>query len=134
MATERTTPVTTPTGSKATWMSWLAALAGLWVLVTPFVLSGPVDSGAVLWSNVIAGGLVVGCAAYTAYRLRSTAEAVTWQQWSGWLAAVIGLWVLASPFVLTGTVATSSVMWSNVIAGILILVLAVYAGVGLDRA
>lgn len=35
--------------------------------MTPFVLSGPIGSGAVLWSNVLSGLVVMGLAAWNGY-------------------------------------------------------------------
>lgn len=134
MATERSTPVTTGNESSAKWTSWLAALVGLWVLVTPFVLSGPIGTGTVFWSNVVGGAIVAIFAAYTAYTLRSTGSGEWLHEWSGWLAAVVGLWVVISPFVLTGSVTASSVMWSNVGSGALIAVFAGYGGFGVTTA
>ncbi len=42
---------------QAEWMSWLNAVFGLWLILSPFVLSYPtvVD----LWDNIIAGLIVV---------------------------------------------------------------------------
>jgi hypothetical protein len=37
----------------AVWASWLSALAGLWMVIAPFAISGA--SGAARWSSVIAG-------------------------------------------------------------------------------
>lgn len=128
MATEQASSVPTESGSLAKWASWLAALVGLWVLVSPFVLSGPVTSGTAMWSNVVAGIVVLVLAAYGAFELRSAAHASAASEWSGWIAALAGLWILASPFVLTGSITTGNPMYSNVIAGIVAAVLAAYAG------
>ena len=54
-------------------------------------------------------------------------------QWAAWIAAVVGLWVLVTPFFLGGGGgggATNWLFWSNVVSGIVIAVLAGYAGVG----
>ncbi len=45
MATEQASSVTTEAASLAKWSSLIAALAGLWVLITPFALSGPITTG-----------------------------------------------------------------------------------------
>lgn len=47
---------------------------------------------------------------------------------ASWLAAVVGLWVLVSPFVLDGSIASATAMWSNVVAGVVALILAGSAG------
>jgi hypothetical protein len=37
----------------AVWASWLSALAGLWMIIAPFAISGA--TGAARWSSAIAG-------------------------------------------------------------------------------
>ncbi|MFB6087435.1 MAG: SPW repeat protein, partial [Haloarculaceae archaeon] len=58
-------------GTPVEWGSWIAALAGLWLLVSPFVLSGEIASGAPMYSNVIAGLLVLALGAYAGWTFRS---------------------------------------------------------------
>lgn len=130
MATEQTSTVTTVPGSIAKWLSWLAALVGLWVLASPFVLSGPIASGTAMWSNVVAGIVIAVLAAYGAYTIRTSAEMEGGPpgEWSGWIAAIAGAWILVSPLVLSGPITTGTVMWSNVAGGVLALILAAYTG------
>jgi hypothetical protein len=45
---------------------------------------------------------------------------------ASWLAARLGPWVLAAPIVLTGAVASGIPMWSNVVAGLGVVVLAAF--------
>lgn len=51
--------------------SWIAAVIGLWVLVSPFVLESPPSGSTAFLSNVVAGILVLALAAYSAYRVRT---------------------------------------------------------------
>jgi hypothetical protein len=129
-ATEQASTVTTESGSLAKWASWLAALVGLWVLVSPFVLSGSIGSGTAMWSNVAAGIVISALAGFGAYSFRTAAEvaANTPGEWSGWIAALAGIWIVVSPFVLSGLIATGTVMWGNVVAGVVALILAGYTG------
>lgn len=133
MATEQTSTVTTETGSLAAGASGLAALVGLWVLVSPFVLSGPFASGTAMWSTVVAGVLIAVLAAYGAYAIRTSVDDST-AEWSGWIAALAGVWILLSPFVLTGSIGSGAPMWSSVVGGVVALVLAGYAGYALHSA
>lgn len=57
-----------------------------------------------------------------------TTESGSLAKWASWLAGVVGLWVLASPFVLDGAVGSGAPMWSNVAGGAIALILAAYAG------
>lgn len=130
MATEQASTVTTESSSFAKWASWLAALVGLWVLVSPFVLSGPIASGTAMWSNVVAGIAIAVLTAYGAYSIRTAAETSSNSlgEWSGWIAALAGVWILVSPFVQSGTITAGTPMWSNVAGGLVALVLAAFAG------
>lgn len=130
MATEQASAVPTESGSLAKWASWIAALVGLWLAVSPFVLSGPIQSGTVMWSNVLGGILIAvlaGFAAY-AYRTHPATRESGGPEWSGWIAALAGLWLLVSPFVLTGTIAEGTPMYATLGGGIVALMLAAYAG------
>ncbi|MFW6376862.1 MAG: SPW repeat protein, partial [archaeon] len=133
MATEQPSTVTTESGSLAKWARWLAGLVGLWVLASPFVLSGEIAEGTPMWSNVVGGLAILILAAYGAYAIRSLAETATNTagEWSGWIAAIAGLWIGISPFVLEGSITEGNPMFSNVVAGLLALVLAAYAGYSL---
>lgn len=111
------------TGSE--WRSWIAALLGLWVLVSPFVLSGSITEGAPFWSNVVTGILVTVLASYGAYSVGQKAVGIA--AWPDWLAALVGLWVLVSPFLLRGAITEGTPYWSNIVAGLVILLLAAYS-------
>lgn len=47
---------------------------------------------------------------------------------AGWIAAIVGLWILAWPFTLSGAIGSGTPMYSNVVVGDLALVLVGYAG------
>lgn len=130
MATEQTATVTTTAASLAKWTSFLAAVIGLYVLASPFFLTGAIAEGTAMWSNVVAGIAILVLGAFGAYELRTADELGpgTTGEYTGSLAALVGLWILATPFVLTGAIAEGTVMWSNVVAGVLVLLLAGYAG------
>ena len=130
MATEQASTITTEYGSLPKWASWFAALVGLWVLVSPFVVSGSITSGTPMWSNAIAGIVVLVLTAFGAYTIRTSAETATSSsgEWSGWIAALAGLWIVVSPFIVGGTIDAGTTLWSNVVAGAVVLVLAAYTG------
>lgn len=130
MATERASPVTTEYGSLAKWGSWIAALVGLWVVVSPFVLDGSVAAGTPMMSNVVTGVVILVLSAFAGSTIRSAAETETNSggECSGWIAGLAGLWILITPFVLSGSIAAGTVKWSNVVVGLVAVVLAAYAG------
>ncbi|SDK71120.1 SPW repeat domain-containing protein [Natronorubrum texcoconense] len=93
-----------------------AAALGAWILWSGVFLTG---SGPIIMNNVLAGAAIAAFAAYTAGwpdggPLPSVAAPA--------LAALLGLWVLAAPFVLEVT--ADRLLWSNVIAGALVAILA----------
>lgn len=135
MATEQASAVTTESESLVKWASWLAALVGLWVLASPYVLDGSIGSGTAMYSNVVAGFAILVLAAYGAYGRRTAAEQAgsSAGEYSGWLAAIAGLWIAISPFVLSGAIAANPVMWSNVAVGAVAFLLAGFAGYDLHR-
>lgn len=129
MATEQAQTLSTESGSLAKWASWVAALVGLWVLVSPFALAGDITGGAPMASNVIAGLVILVLSAFGAYALRTTTpDENTPGEIGAWIAAIAGIWILAAPFVLSGAIGTGTAMSGNVVAGGLALLLAGYAG------
>ena len=124
MATEQSATAMDADGDVASWSGWIAALFGLWVLVSPFVLSGSFGAGGALYSTVISGIVIAVLAGYAAATQRAPGRA-----WSGWIAALFGLWILISPFVVVGAVGTGAPLYSSVIAGFVAMVLSAYAAV-----
>lgn len=129
MATEQSTTAAY-TGRLAQWLPWLAALVGLWTVVSPFVLDGSIGSGNPMYSTVVAGIAVLVFAAIGAYGVRISAELPTGSltEWAGWIAALAGLWLLVSPFVLSGSFGSGAPMYSTVVAGLIALVLGAWNG------
>lgn len=92
--------------------SWVNVVLGIWVLISPFVLTFP--SQRMVWNNV-ATGIVVGIFAILRLSARSQSG------WS-WINVLLGIWLILSPFVL-GFV-HGAALWNNVIVGIIIAALA----------
>jgi SPW repeat len=86
--------------------TWVNILLGMWVVVSPFVLT--IHSPKAIWNNV-ATGIVIGILAL----IRGSVHRPGWS----WLNLVLGIWLVISPFVL---VVSGVAMWNNVIAGIII--------------
>lgn len=111
---------------------WIAALFGVWILITPFFWGGAQGAwgggGAWLyWSNVISGIVIAILAGYSAQSGNTQ---------SGGLAALVGIWVLITPF-FWGAMSGPGLAWwggggawlywSNVISGIIVAILAGYS-------
>ncbi|QSW98986.1 SPW repeat protein [Haloterrigena alkaliphila] len=125
MSTSSTTENRSPLPERS---AGLAAALGAWILWSGVVLTG---FGWIIINNVVAGAAIAFFAAYTAawpdgWRLPAVAAPA--------IVALLGVWVIAAPFVLEVT--TDRMLWSNVIAGALVVILAVgslYGSLRLSR-
>jgi hypothetical protein len=109
------TQATTPQGSdQVRWASGLNIVAGLWLIISPFVLAYSGMQNA-LWNDVIIG---IAVAALAAIRAGGWIN----QAWLSWVNLVLGAWVLVSPWVL-GFTGDQTALWNNVITGAIVLIL-----------
>src|ERR1051325_464116 len=98
--------------------SGLDVLAGIWLLISPFVLLfHNIHSAA--WNNVILG-IVIGVLAL--YRFVKPAEGVG----VSWLNVILGIWVLISPWVLRFSGYHTATV-NNVVMGIIVIILAAWS-------
>jgi len=104
--------------SKQHWQDWLVALVGIWLIASYWILGLPVPAGASVtmatWNLMLSGAaaLILGIAALAAYRF-----------WEEWVAVALGVWVAASPWILTAASAPE-MKWNLVISGLVIVVAA----------
>lgn len=103
--------------SNQRWQDWVTALAGLWLLASPFLLpamGSAALTGLAFWNQIIFGIaiLALGLAALYAYRV-----------WEEPVDAILGLWVIVSPWVL-GFGDVTAFAYTNVVAGLVVLVFA----------
>lgn len=91
--------------------SGIVFLAGIWLVISPFILG--YGSSTTAWNQIIFGAVIaiLGIIRYSAL------SAV----WASWLSALAGLWMIVVPFVIAS--ATTAAHWSGVIAGLVTLVL-----------
>jgi general stress protein CsbA len=98
------------------WQDWVTLILGLWLFVMPFVGLLPIESMAA------ANGYIFG-----AVIAAVSAVALFWEQrWEEWVDVVLGLWLIAAPFVL-GFTHDSMAMWSSMIIGLFIAADALWA-------
>lgn len=88
--------------------SWVNILLGIWILISPFILTFALPRA--IWNNVVTG-IVVGILAIIRLSVPNQAG------WS-WINALLGLWLIISPFVLM--FAHGNALWNNVILGIIV--------------
>ncbi|WP_181320022.1 SPW repeat domain-containing protein [Saccharothrix carnea] len=99
----------------------VVAAAGVWLVLAPSVLEYP-DGGAVINDGVV--GAVVAIVAITGAAVPRAAS------WSSGTTALLGVWEVASPFVL-GHGSGSSVVANQVVVGLVVVVLSL-AGVAVS--
>lgn len=90
-------------------MAALNVIFGIWLIISPYILG--YQGSQAKWQSVIAG-IVVAILGAVRYFLPS-------QVWTSWVNAVIGLWMIISPFATSYN--TTAAYWNQVIFGILIL-------------
>ena len=94
--------------------SGLDVLAGVWLLISPFVLA---FGNATAQANDVILGIIIGVLAL--YRFFNPSHGVG----VSWLNLVLGVWVLISPWAL-GFSAYHVAMTNNVVMGIIVIILA----------
>jgi SPW repeat len=95
--------------------SGLDILAGIWLVLSPFVLGYPDIANAT--SNDVIFGILIGIlAAIRFFGVYVTASL-------SWVNAIFGLWILVSPWFLE-FYHHPTPLWNNVILGILVMILA----------
>ncbi|WP_135366498.1 SPW repeat protein [Halosimplex halophilum] len=108
------------------WVSALVALLGLWMLAEAFILN-PVAGN--FWSDIIVGAALVVLGGYNFYR-RSNEQLGS--VGVGAFVALLGLWLIATPFILGSTegfaaVETDLEFWNDIVVGLLVFVLGAYS-------
>jgi hypothetical protein len=98
-----------------TGVSGLNLLIGIWLIISTFVVTTFNNLGNMRGNNVLFGILIV---IFSLVRLSRTTSAA----WSWW-NLIFGLWLIISPFALGFSHAVAA-MWHNVIAGIVVALLA----------
>lgn len=121
------------------WTSGVNIVAGLWLLIAPFVL-GYQGIQAALWNDILVGIIVV------AFAVARVARPLMNPSLS-WINAVLGLWLIVAPFVLRygGVVEAEALaaegavggaqtaMWNDIIVGVIVLVLGAWSALSTRR-
>jgi hypothetical protein len=91
----------------------VAALAGIGLFVMPWLL-GFATATAAAWNAWIVGAAVLVVALFALYQVA---------QWQPWAYLLLGLWAIAAPWLL-GFPALAVAMYSHLVAGIVVVVIA----------
>jgi hypothetical protein len=96
------------------------AVVGAWVVLAPIIL-GLSGATAFRWN-----GLTVGIAVMALAVAAAMSEELQNIKAMNWITAALGMWLVLAPFVL-GYSVLAAALWSDIIAGIVILSLSAYA-------
>ncbi|MEX0649469.1 MAG: SPW repeat protein [Candidatus Andersenbacteria bacterium] len=105
--------------------SGIDVVAGLWLIIAPFVLGYASVTGA-LWNDVIFGIAIVLLAGS-----REVGEGYRYA-WPSWVAAAIGIWMIIAPFAIGYSFVTEA-LWNDVIIGIAVALLATWSALSTPR-
>ena len=105
------------------WISWIVFLAGLWLIVSPSFLGFGFTQ--VSTNDVIVGIIVAAFGLINAVWGKTTAN------WLSWVVALIGLWEIASAFIINHA-GLGNAMANDVILGFVIMILGVWRAVSVN--
>ena len=104
------------TSSSIRTMSIINGIFGIWLIISPYILS--YDTAQAKWQQTVAGAVVL--------ILSLVRISAPRQVWTSWVNALIGIWMIIAPYA-TGYKATAS-FWNEVIFGILIALVGISNG------
>jgi hypothetical protein len=122
------TPAAQPAARAGGWRETVAAasglnvLAGIWLIIAPFVLG--YSGGDPYWNDIVFGAIV---GVFGLARVLGAYRA----SWLSWLNALIGVWLFVSAFWLDST---SNAGVNDVILGIVVFVLGIASATATDEA
>ncbi|HEU4792405.1 MAG TPA: SPW repeat protein [Nitrolancea sp.] len=103
--------------------SGLTILAGLWLILSPFIL-GFTNLRSSMWNAIIVGIILAALAAIRLYSARR-------KSWISWVSAALGVWLILTPFFYQVT-DNSRVMWNFIIVGIVVTVLGIWGALATE--
>ena len=101
---------------------WLNFLAGIWLIMSPFVLG---FMGTAAATNAVIVGIIVGIVALVSVYSAESA------MWTNWANTILGVWMIISPFVLGFT--TGAVVMNSIILGIIVIALSAWSSSATPR-
>jgi hypothetical protein len=108
------------------WLAGTNALLGAWLVVAPAVFE---TTSAGLLNDMLVGLLVVSIGTYNYYRTTQGHEV---GRWASVANALLGVWLVAAPFVFGGI--TGAALYNDVTVGALVAVFAGYNAYRSDEA
>jgi hypothetical protein len=103
--------------------SGLNIIAGIWLIISPFVLGFTNHNGA-QWDCIIVGVIVAIIAAIRTWGPPRTA-------WLAWVNVILGIWMIVSPWIF-GVSDVNAILWNGIISGIVVIVLAAWSALAVE--
>ncbi len=97
------------------WRNGLAALIGVWFILSPWVFHYSTHTGAV-WTSVVLGAIQLISSAWATFKEDSSG----WAVWQTWFSLIMGAWFIVQPFAFSLGIGE---MWTSVILGAITIVL-----------
>lgn len=114
--------VTRPQNGQVKTASGLNFLAGLWLIISPWVFGATMRGTGAAWNSVIVGIIIAVFAAIRFFAPRSAVGL-------SWINALLGVWMIISPWIY-GYAANAAWLWNSIILGIIVVVLGVWSATG----
>jgi hypothetical protein len=102
------------------WQDAANLVLGLWLLVSPWVLGYMAESWPAWNAHVV--GVIIAVAAVAAL--------IAFQKWEEWVNAALAAWLIVSPYLL-GFASLQAALWNQLVVGVLVGLLAIWAAVTL---
>lgn len=102
------------------WSAGTNAALGVWLIVAPFAFG--VESSIAIWNYILVGGIIAVLAGYNAITAGEDEQADVKR---ATIVSLLGLWVIASPFLLGFPDPIG--FWNSILTGALIATIASYA-------
>jgi len=96
------------------WEDWCSWGLGIWLCISPWALHFDLDSSAT-HAAVITGVLVI---------LTEMVTLSVYRAWEEWFNVLVGIWLLAAPWILEITILVA--MANFIVVGLLVLMFAIY--------
>jgi hypothetical protein len=105
------------------WQVGLSALIGLWLFLSPWIFANADSSVAAPLTNGAEWNLWIVSAAVI---VLSLVALLAYQAWEEWGSALLGLWLVASPWIF-GFGDATAMAWNVAVSGAVVVVLATWA-------
>lgn len=97
------------------WRNGLAAIIGIWFIISPWIFDYSDQEGA-LWTSVAVGAVLLIVSGWALFQEDSSG----WAVWQTWVSLLAGIWFVIHPFIFS---LESGAMWTTVIVGAVTIIL-----------